>query len=97
VVGGSTPPDAATAEAAGAGLLSGGLAELAWSRSARWTCVLSPLVLFDSAEEGAEPLGRRLVLELAPGRYVVEQARHAPDPELSLHLVRLRAVASGIA
>ena len=90
-------PDAATAEAAVASLLSGGLAELAWSPECALDVVSSPLVMFDSAEEGAEPLGRRLVVELAPGRYVVEQARHAPDPELSLHLVRLRAVASGVA
>ena len=67
--------------------------ELSWELAGTFRVVGSPLVLFDAAEPGVEPLLPRLKLEVAPGLYAVAQVAYRPDAETALRLVRLQRIA----
>jgi Immunity protein 21 len=69
---------------------------LPWEPSARFGFAEGPLVLFDSAEAGADPSGPRLEIALAGGGYDVHTIRWRPDvtTSLLLHRLKLRAAAA---
>jgi hypothetical protein len=62
---------------------------LTWEALADFRVVTSPLILFDAAEPGLEPLGARAQIQLAPGAYAVAHARYQPDSQTEFTLVRL--------
>ena len=64
--------------------------ELPWRAEGEFCVASSPLEMFDAAEPGIEPLMPRLVVDLTPGTHRVGQTRYSPDPEIALHLIRLR-------
>lgn len=68
--------------------------DIDWEVAGTFTVAASPLELFDSAESGAEPLGERLQIDLAPGDYKIARANYRPDAETWLQLVRLQSPAT---
>ena len=64
-------------------------AHLAWAPGVRFRFDEGPLVLFDSAEPGLDPLGVRLEITLEAGTYEVQTTRWRPDASTSLLLHRL--------
>jgi hypothetical protein len=68
------------------------VADLAgWQESLVFHLTSRPSVLLDAAEPGSERMGRRLVIDLTPGQYVVETLEFRPEAEIALLLHRLRA------
>jgi hypothetical protein len=68
--------------------------DIDWEPAGTFAVAASPLELFDSAESGAEPLGERLHIALAPGDYKIARANYRPDAETWLQLVRLQSPAT---
>jgi hypothetical protein len=62
---------------------------LGWQPSVRYRFDKGPLLLFDSAEPGLDPLGPRLEIALRGDTYEVQTRRWRPDASTSLLLHRL--------
>ena len=63
---------------------------LGWVDQGLFTVISSPLLLFNSAEPGAEMVSARLPIVLAEGSYTVRWARYAPDLDTAASLIELR-------
>lgn len=53
----------------------------------------SGLIMFDSAEEGAEPVKKSVTASIEPGRYEILTQPHEPDELTSLVLHRFGRIA----
>jgi hypothetical protein len=62
-----------------------------WEPGPTFECSRGPLILFDSADPGLDPLNERLTIELKPGKYLLGTCHHKPDSQTSLRLHRLTA------
>ncbi|MFF7312205.1 Imm21 family immunity protein [Streptomyces sp. NPDC008137] len=69
------------------------VARARWEPEVSWQ-VPGPVLLFDAAWPGGEPVGSdRVRVVLEPGKYAVRAARVRPGPETWLGLVQLRLLA----
>jgi hypothetical protein len=78
----------AESDSAAARWLSAVPPELPWRWSVRFAFDAGPLMLFDAAEAGLDPLGSRLELPLTIGRYDIHTVQWQPDSVTSLLLHR---------